>query len=52
MSFDISCVNKIKMEKKEEFNNSIFSKVYYKASLLIERIIDENERNANADKET
>lgn len=52
MSFDISCVNKIKLEKKEEFNNSIFSKVYYKASLLIERIIDENERNANADKET
>lgn len=26
--------------------------MYYKASLLIERIIDENERNANADKET
>lgn len=51
MSFDISCVNKIKLEKKEDFDKSIFSNVYNKAGLLVGKIMDENSNNGKADKD-
>lgn len=51
MSFDISCVNKIKLEKEGEFKESIFSNVYEKAGVLVKSIMKENKSNAEADKE-
>ena len=51
MSFDISCVNKIKLEKESEFKKSIFSNVYEKAGVLVKSIMKENKSNAEADKE-
>lgn len=39
---DITCINKIKYEEADEFENSIFSNVYYKAGSLVRRIIEEN----------
>lgn len=51
MSFDISCVNKIKLEKEGEFKKSIFSNVYEKAGVLVKSIMKENKSNAEADKE-
>lgn len=49
MSFDISCVNKIKLEKRGEFDKSIFSNVYKKADKLVNRIIQENKNIVEAD---
>lgn len=42
MNLDITCVNKIKVEKHEEFETSIFSKVYETAESLVKEIIDLN----------
>lgn len=36
----IECVNKVKLEKVEEFQDSIFSDVYRNAQMQIERIMD------------
>lgn len=36
----IECVNKVKLEKVEEFRDSIFSDVYRNAQMQIERIMD------------
>lgn len=42
-TIDISCVNRIKYESKEEFDNSLFSEVYYRASRLVCHIIRQNQ---------
>lgn len=48
MSLDISCVNKIKLEKYDEFCKSFFSNVYDTAASLVKEIISENENCKNA----
>lgn len=44
MSLDITCVNKIRVEKYREFETSIFSKVYKAAESLINSTIEENRK--------
>ncbi len=39
---DISCVNKVKLEERKEFDTSIFLSVYKKSIKLTEKIIEDN----------
>lgn len=51
-SIDVSCVNRIKYETGEEFDSSLFSDVYYRASRLVKNIIRQNsEKNYIPDPE-
>lgn len=47
MILDIECVNRVKVEKYEEFEKSIFSEVYKKAEELVNDTIGENRHNSN-----
>lgn len=51
MSFDIKCVNRIKVEEYKDFKESIFFEVYEKASALVKNTIEENEANETKSEE-